>query len=386
MATSSFDIGIIGGGVSGLHLALALLNDSHFDKYSIAIFEKSPKTVNDKTWSFWEDGKGKWDHLITKEWKRGKIFAQQEEVELNLQPFTYKMLPSINFYTYAYQQIENAEHMHLLYEAVLDLKENTTSVEILTATENYSAQLVFNSQIPSIKDIRKKADFTLLQHFKGWFIETNKPVFNPEEFVMMDYRYKEKDQTSFMYVLPISSTKALVEYTYFTPHLVNDERYEHFLKKYIKEKLAIEEYQITDTEQGIIPMSTYNFNANSTQKIIQIGTAGGWVKASSGYSFKNAEKKAAKLVANLKNNQPLSQGLFQPKYKHYDALFLDVLCKHNALGELVFYKLYAKNNIQTLLKFLDEDTSFAEDFKIIQSLTSMVFIKAFFRHVLRELK
>lgn len=383
MSTSKFDIGIVGGGVSGLHLALALVNDVHFKKYKIALFEKAPKTKNDKTWSFWEEGKGNWDELIHKTWTKGKIFAQNEEVDLHLKPYAYKTLRSIDFYNHAYHQLENASNIELIFETVKNIQENEKEVSISTLENRYTSKLVFNSRIPDFKKIKDQADFTLLQHFKGWFIKTKKPVFNPEEFIMMDYRFKDGEQTSFVYVLPISENQALVEYTYFTPDLVKGERYDVFLRKYINEHLKIEDYEIIDQEKGIIPMSTYNFAANHTEKIIQIGTAGGWVKASSGYSFKNAEKKAAKIVSNLKQNLPANRGLFHPKYKHYDSIFLEILFKHNHLGEKVFFKLYAKNDIQTLLRFLDEETTYTEDYSIIKSLTSVKFIKAFFNHLFR---
>ena len=383
MSTSKFDICIVGGGVSGLHLALALIKDPHFKAYKIALFEKTPKTENDKTWSFWEEGKGQWDDLIFKTWAKGKIFAQNEEVDLDLAPNTYKMLRSIDFYTYAYKQLEKAQNIELIFEQVENLQENLQDVSIETLKNSYTSNLVFNSRIPDFNLIKEKADFTLLQHFKGWFIETKKPVFNPSEFVMMDYRFKDGDKTSFIYVLPISEHKALVEYTYFTPALVEDKVYDSFIEKYIKDELKISDYKIVEEEKGIIPMSNYNFAETHTQKVIQIGTAGGWVKASSGYSFKNAEKKAKKIVFNLKQDLPLNQGLFHPKYKHYDSLFLNVLYEHNHVGEEVFFKLYAKNDIRTLLRFLDEETSYSEDFSIIKSLTSKKFIQAFFNHLFR---
>lgn len=385
MFTSKFDISIVGGGVSGLHLALSLMKDNHFQHHKIALFEKEPKTENDKTWSFWEKENGQWDKLIHKKWSTGKIFALQKEVALNLKPFSYKTLRAIDFYNYAYQQLAKARNIEVIFETVETIQEEKDKVGIKTDKNEYVSDLVFNSRIPDFNSIKKEADFTLLQHFEGWFIESEKAVFNPDEFVMMDYRFKDAEQTSFIYLLPFSKHKALVEFTYFTPELVDDERYTIFLQQYIDEQLQLKSYKITDKERGVIPMSNYNFSQNHTDKIIQIGTAGGWVKASSGYSFKNAEKKAAKIVTNLKQGLPINKGLFHPKYKHYDSLFLDVLSTHNHLGEKVFYKLYAKNNIQTLLRFLDEETSYVDDFSIIKSLTSIEFIKAFFHRLFRKI-
>ena len=381
MSISKFNIAIVGGGVSGLHLALALNQDSYFKDYSIVLFEKSPKNENDKTWSFWEEGNGNWDKLISKQWKTAKIFAQNKEVNLTLAPYTYKMLRSIDFYNYAYTALSRAKHIKIIYEEVIDLKEKSNSVNIQTASAEYEANLIFNSKLPNFEKLQKEADYTLLQHFKGWFIETKEDVFNPNEFSMMDYRFKDRNSTSFMYVLPTHTNKALVEFTYFTPELVSKSHYDSFLKKYIQQHLKVKDFKILEQEYGIIPMTTYPFAKNNTKNIIHIGTAGGWVKASSGYSFKIAEKKANQITLNLKQNLPATQHLFQKKYSHYDSLFLDVLYHNNSLGEKVFYKLYAKNKTKTLLRFLDEESSFTEDLSIISSLTSFKFIRAFFKHI-----
>lgn len=107
----------------------------------------------------------------------------------------------------------------------------------------------------------------------------------------MDFRLKYKDSTSFTYVLPVSEKEALVEFTFFTPYLTEETIYDEQLKKYIEEYLKITNYTIAETEKGVIPMTDFPFHEDSTPKITKIGTAGSWVKASSGYSFKNTEKK-----------------------------------------------------------------------------------------------
>jgi lycopene beta-cyclase len=196
---------------------------------------------------------------------------------------------------------------------------------------------------------------------------------------MMDYRLKDGNQTTFTYVLPFSKTEALVEFTYFTEHTVEEQIYDTYIKEYIKDYLKIDSYSIIETEAGQIPMTNYNFEQFNTSKITKIGTGGGWVKGSTGYSFKHTEKKVAIIIENLKAERTPSIGLFRRKYKFYDTVFLKVLKDENHKGEWIFESFYAKNSVQTMFRFLDEESTFGEELKIMTSLFSWSFIKAFFK-------
>ena len=195
----------------------------------------------------------------------------------------------------------------------------------------------------------------------------------------MDYRLKDGNQTTFMYVLPFSSKEALVEFTYFTENIVEESTYDSFLEQYIKNYLNITEYKIEETEIGQIPMTTFPFYKYNTKNITKIGTAGGWVKPSSGYSFKITQYKVAKIVSNLKQDKLPSEGLFKKKYRFYDKVFLQVLKDENHKGEFIFEKFYRKNSPKTMFKFLDEASSLFEDIKVMLSLFTFSFIKAFFK-------
>jgi len=196
---------------------------------------------------------------------------------------------------------------------------------------------------------------------------------------MMDYRLKDNNQTTFMYVLPFSKTEALVEFTYFTEDVVDEKVYDVYIEKYIKEYLNISDYKIIDTEIGKIPMTNFPFESYNTKGITKIGTGGGWVKGSTGYSFKHTEKKVNQIILNLKQQKAPSNNLFKRKYRFYDKVFLKVLKEENDKGEWIFQQFYSKNSTETMFRFLDEESTFIEEVKIMWSLFSWSFIKAFFK-------
>ena len=71
----------------------------------------------------------------------------------------------------------------------------------------------------------------------------------------------------FTYVLPLSSTRALIEFTYFTPKLVEESTYDSYIKQYISSLLKIESYSISETESGRIPMTDFPFEKYSTKHV-----------------------------------------------------------------------------------------------------------------------
>lgn len=375
MYHNHFDYIIIGNGLAGLQLALAFSKDAFFNTKKIALIDKSSKSSNDKTWCFWEKNKGNWDHLVYKNWKAGSVITTDKKTEFSLMPYQYKMIRAIDFYQDAFSNLKSNPQFTLIQEEVKE----TFGLKVSTSKANYTANHIFDSRIPAEYFKNKGKHTKIYQHFKGWMIETNKPIFDVEKFTMMDYRLKWKDSTSFTYVLPISSRKAFVEYTFFTPFTTEEEVYTIQLKKYISEILKIKDYKIIETEKGIIPMTDFPFYTYNTPQLTKIGTAGGWVKASTGYSFKHTEKKVALILENIKNNCSLTNGLYSNKYQYFDKIFLKVLEQDNNKGEWIFEQFYAKNSIENIFKYLDEETTTLQDLKIMSSLFSSAFIKAFFK-------
>jgi len=375
--STKYDYIIIGTGIAGLQLAYELSKDSFFDKKSIALIDKSKKNTNDKTLSFWEKGQGNWDSIVAKSWDEALVYACKKKHSLKLLPYTYKTINALDFYKKIKSELSKSVNFYFINEEVISV-EDTNKPKIKTNKNFYEAKHVFDSRVP--KDFFYKNKFiTLIQHFRGWVIKTDSPAFESNKFTMMDFRLKDGNQTCFMYILPFNKNKALVEFTYFTKNLVEDKTYESYLKKYISNQLNIKKYKIFETENGSIPMTNFRFERYSKNNITKIGTAGGWVKGSTGYSFKHTEKKVTSIIYNLKNNLDPSFQIFKKRFKFYDKVFLKVLHDENHKGEWIFSQFYSKNPLERIFKFLDEETSFTEELKIMKSLFSFSFIKAFFK-------
>ena len=380
MGNNHFDYAIIGAGAAGLHLVMAMIQDEYFDKKKIVILEKSNKNTNDRTWSFWEKKLGKWDDILHHSWQYGSFYSDDVMKEMDLKEYRYKTLRSSKFYEHAKKLINNAPNVFWQKQEVIRIEENVDQgAKVICGQAQYKAHHVFDSRIDN-DFFEEKDEYTrILQHFKGWFIQTNEKVFDPSKFTMMDFRLRWKDQTSFIYVLPFSETEAMIEFTLFTDELIEDKDYEEKLKQYIHEFLKIKDYKIIEKEKGVIPMTDFPFYKKNKKSVTKIGTAGGWVKPSSGYAFKNCERYSYKLIENIKANKKPSASLFHSRYRWYDALLLDILKNKNELITSLFSMMFKKNSIQEIFTFLDDEGSLKSDLKIIKSFDPFPFLAALIR-------
>lgn len=372
-----FDYIIIGNGLAGLQLSLRMASDHFFEDKTIALIDPSKKNTNDKTWSFWEKTSSRWSSVLNKTWTSASIHTSEKSIQLNLSPYSYKSIRAIDFYNNAKSKLKAKKNFIFIVDTVTSIS-GDKAITVHTSQKKYTASHVFDSRIPQ-QFYSDKKSIKLNQHFKGIVIKTETNVFDKDNFTMMDYRLKDGAQTTFMYVLPFSENEALFEFTYFTEQIVEEAVYDAFIEDYIKRYLNLDTYEIIESEQGNIPMTTFDFAKFNTKHITKIGTGGGWVKPSTGYSFKNTENKVSKVIENIKLGKTPSENLFKSKYKFYDKVFLRVLKDENHKGEWIFQQFYDKNSTETMFRFLDEASTFTEELKIMWSLFSWSFIKAFFK-------
>ena len=377
----NYDYIITGSGASGLMLAYRMAKDSFFDNASILIIDKEKKTSNDRTWCFWENGEGEWDELLHKSWDKILFESNIYKNTIPLQSYAYKMLRSGIFYDKLWNFIDTKNNIRFIEDTVVDIKASTNGAIVETLKSNYFTTKLLNSIDLNKNYTLQKKYPVLLQHFCGWFIETDKNLFDDSTATFMDFTVDQKRNTRFMYVLPISPNKALFEYTLFSKEVLTKDEYEVELLKYLDTKF-ITEYTITEIEQGVIPMTSYKFWMQNSKNILHIGTVGGWTKASTGYTFKNTSKKTIQLIAFLKAENDFTHFRKKTRFWWYDLLLIDVLSSYNHLGSKLFSTLFKRNSLKNVFRFLDEETSFIEDLRIMLSMPPLRFIVALFRRVL----
>ncbi|MDT0620720.1 lycopene cyclase family protein [Croceitalea vernalis] len=374
---SNYDYIIIGAGASGLLLAHAMGRNDFFTKKSILLIDKDEKKTNDRTWCFWEQGDGDFDEILYKTWPKIFFAGKKLSQSYKIAPYQYKMVQGIDFYQHYLSTLKKISNITILHEEVISINENKENAIVTTVKNSYESKQVFNS-IFSYKNLNPKQKYPVLQqHFLGWFVKTEYPIFNSDEATFMDFSIAQKGNTRFMYVLPFSETEALVEYTLFSEKLLPNQEYETAIKDYLIAKNA-GTYTITETEQGSIPMTCYNFNKHNSKHLFHIGMAGGWAKASTGYTFMKTNKNVKALITHLTKGKPISSFSTKSRFWFYDLLLLDILYHNNHLGQSIFESLFQKRKPQAIFKFLDEETSVFEDINLMMAPKPFPFIKALF--------
>ena len=132
----------------------------------------------------------------------------------------------------------------------------------------------------------------------------------------------------------------------------------------------------------MIPITSYPFWKHNTKRKMYIGTAGGWTKPSTGYTFYFCQKFSEQLTAYLKTGTDLRK-FFKPGLDYrMDQILLGVLKKHPHLGSEIFSNMFKKNKVRTILRFLNGESNMFEKIMVITKTKHPLF---FFNSLLRIL-
>ena len=374
-----FEYVIAGAGAAGLTLAYLLVKGQN-SKKSILIIDKAPKSSNDRTWCFWEKGPNLLEALVYHRWDQGHFESDSFSKTYPIAPYQYKLIRGIDFYQYMRDFLGAHDEITWIQEEVKQIEEDGT---VHLGNESVRGQLVFDSTkaFQSFDGLDKHT--ILLQHFKGYFIKTEKRLFDPGTFTYMDLNIPQHGDFRFGYVLPFSENEALVEYTLFSSSMLEEEDYTSKLEDYISQKLGIENYEVTEEEFGVIPMTDYPFTLKISDHHYRIGISGGFAKPSTGYTFLRGQKLLSQMVENLNEGRPIEAGLAyqQKRFKKYDSTLLRVLSKENNIGRQAFSDMFRKQGMKAMFRFLDEETKLTEELAIMSSTPIFTFGKAFLQSV-----
>ena len=383
----SYDYIFAGGGAAGLSLAYRMVN-SPLKGRSILMIDREIKDQNDRTWCFWNNHPTPFDSIVFRGWEKLQFISDEFNKEFNLSPYQYKMIRGIDLYRFTRQALEDSMCVNIIHGNVDKIIDGSEFAEVRTGDDTYHGNWVFDSLWrPNELNPDPSRFHSIKQHFKGLEIDTNEYIFYPSTVTLFDFRTPQKGAMRFIYILPFSARRALVEYTLFSADLLAEEEYDKGLKDYIESVLRIHSYEIMSVETGSIPMTDYPFQRRGGQRVINIGTKGGRVKPSTGYAFLRIQKDSDAILSSLlKNEPPIATTEERWDTRLNDSIMLQLMYRRGDIMKSIFTDLFKNNPIQRIFQFLDERGSIWSNLPVLLSLNPTPFLQAWFKiKVLRKI-
>lgn len=373
-----FDYIIAGAGAAGLSLAWYLSQSKILGDKTVLLIDQDSKTKNDRTWCFWtEPDQEIFPDIIYRSWDRIQFLSPEKQMDLPLHSYRYQLIRGIDFYQKVKNELSKDDRFVFKKGVIDEISSDEEGGKVKVEGSLYSSQYVFSSlfQMPDHKVL--KGHVYLQQHFIGQVVKADSDIFDSRLPVFMDFRVEQLGHPTFMYLLPYSGKEALVEYTLFSPELLKQESYYSSIAEYLEKYYNLKNYEVTHEERGAIPMTDYAFPSGDGQSVIYLGSAAGMSKASTGYTFYRIQKHSRQIIKQLERRQSPALAQQQSTWKlKMDRLMLHLMLTDGSNTWKIFQEMFENNPVGRVLSFLNEETSYMEDFLIMNSVPSGPFIKA----------
>jgi len=379
-----YDYAFIGLGCGNSLLFLEMERNGLIKDKNILILEPYKKSSNDKTFCFWMDPAlletYSINDLIRDEWGNVCVINDQKQA---LEEFSYFHIPALSLYEKVNRLISKyrIKTLHVSYTGSIKQDKNYTTLTLANCLIH--SKYVFDNRPPDYKETTS-SEIQLFQSFYGWEVQAFNKTFDSDTFTMMDFNVPQDGFTQFMYVLPFNENTALFEITRFGEEIIEKAAAEEIIHNYLINNGI--EYKKEQTEKGVIRMFNSPFlNVKEGKNVFNTGERGGNLKPSTGYSFVRSLHHA-KYITNLILDNKSIKPRTHKRFALYDRLLLQILKYSPHRGKDIFVKLFTKNKVETVLRFLDEKTSLKDELAIFASLPIPLFIMAFLRDLFWRLR
>jgi lycopene beta-cyclase len=368
----TYDYIFTGAGAAGLSLVSKMAKDPFFADKSILLIDASDKKSNDRTWCFWSYSDLGFKSAQEIKWDKLSFKTDQFLKTDPIQPYQYYHINGLNFYQEIKKEICPKDNITWTQEEVLSISHQDGLAKVRTKNTSYEGSYVFNSVFGLAN--HQIAKPKIWQHFYGLSIKTEQPFFRNHEAMLMDFSISPNNQhVQFGYMLPFNDHEALVEFTEFSGRTIDDETYLTLVHQYLKD-LGITDFEILEHEKGKIPMSMATLERQEHQ-IYHIGTVGGMTKPTTGYTFSNIQKDSDLIIEGLKKGKLKLSARSKARFTFYDRLLLGIIDDDPSKVKDIMSKLFKRNQMKHILKFLDERTSLLEEIRIFLTIPWAPFLR-----------
>jgi lycopene beta-cyclase len=360
--STNIDIAIIGGGSAGITLAAKL------SKLSAVVVEPKTPTERDCSWALWASGaqKTQFKAAIKGSWQQWRVVDHHTEVLHSSEKFHYISLSAAKYM--AQCESELVKGVDLIRAVAENIRPQGTGAAFSAAGQQYNTKRIYDSRPPKV------STDSLKQHFLGWDIRTKNPITNPKIATLMDFRVDQSRGLHFIYVLPFSDRRLLIESTMISKNLEDKEWYRQAIQQWLEEQ-EIEVEEKLSEEIGVIPMQSLN---PLTVKPGAIGAASGAVRLSSGYAFASIQAQISKLAEGISRGDFSVPVPISPFLNYMDKIFNGVLMAQPELGVTIMVRTAKSLDADGFARFMLGSATFIDWAKVILAMPKIPFIKQLF--------
>jgi lycopene beta-cyclase len=409
------DLIILGGGCAGLSLAMQLAKLGN-DCPNTTIIESRESYVNDRTWCFWgyDHSQHESDLLhcsidlqaqkwANKAWGTVLIKYKKDTVRVNCLTTPYQMLASSIFYEKALKLIAQNSKIRLILNTSVNGSPIELTNELNTDTAlNSMWKVQTNNQdflTKTVVDTRpnktvRSDDALMWQSFLGQEVSFEDDIFDADCATLMDFGEKQQngsDQVTFIYILPLSNNRALVELTVFARKPIAKAALEKPLANAIRKLNPKQVAEIQRTEFGVLPMGlkVKDFtNGVSSQddreqnSYVRAGLFSGAARPSSGYAFMRIQRWAKSCAYSIASRGlPVSHTPDSVWLTWMDTLFLKVILHKPSLAPTLFMAMFHRVNAHSMVRFLSDQATLKDYLWIIFALPPIPFLMQLIRQL-----
>ena len=357
------DIAIIGGGSAGISLAAKLNN------CSALVVEPHSPAERDCSWALWANPAQQQQLApATKgSWKQWRLVDDYSEVLHSSDQYRYTSLSSAQYMEQCEASL--AEGVNVIRAAAENIVARGNGGSFTAAHQHYSPAQLYDSRTPKI------AEHGLTQPFLGWDVRTKTPIDDPDIATLMDFRVDQSRGLHFIYVLPFSDRRLLIESTMISANLEDKDWYRQAIGQWLdQQNIGIEE--TLGEEAGVIPMETV---APLDSDIASIGAASGAVRLSSGYAFSAIQAQMTKLANGIHAGEYSVPTPISPALIRMDKIFNRVLLAQPELGVSIMMRTAKALDANGFARFMLGSATLTDWAKVILAMPKAPFLKQVLR-------
>ncbi|GLY49825.1 lycopene cyclase family protein [Lentzea sp. NBRC 102530] len=367
---------IAGGGLSGVSLAAHLAVADH--RRPVVVVDDGSRDLRSRTWASWTDRPGLLDAAACRWFDQVRVHLNGETKVVRLGAYRYRVVRGGDLADAVARLTNPLRHFTSLRGHVDRIERDGVIVD----GEHVRAKWVFDSVIGPGSP--PPADASLV--FRGWHVRSERAAFDAETPTLFDFRTSQLNSASFVYVLPFDAHHALVEHTAFTapgaPESPSDQ--EEALAEYLTEVVRTGGHEVERAERAVLPLrAAQPVRAGGT--VLRIGAEGGLLKASTGFAYQRIQRDSAAIADSLRRNgHPFDLPVTPARFRTFDGTLLDVVTREPAQLERAFGALFRRRTAEPALRFLDEESSVAGEWRLFAGMPAAPYLAAARRRLAHE--